>query len=52
MTKPTYKRKYLIGGLLTVSEGQSTTMAGRMPAGRHGAGPVAEKLHIETKDTR
>ena len=48
MTKATYKRKHLIGSLLTVSEGESMTiMAGSMGEGRrHGAGAVAKHLHL------
>ena len=33
MTKATYKRKYLTGGLLTVSESESMIMAGIREAG-------------------
>ena len=45
MIKLTYKRKYLMGGLLTVSESM-TTMAGSVAEGRHGAGAGAESLHL------
>lgn len=49
MTRETYTRKHLIGGLVTVSEGESIAiMAGGMAADRqidrHDPGAVAESL--------
>lgn len=46
MSKSTYKRKHFIGGLLTVSEGESTITAENMAAGRYGPGAAAESLKI------
>lgn len=45
MIKLTYKRKYLMGGLLIVSESM-TTMAGSVVEGRHDAGAIAKSLHL------
>lgn len=47
MTKVTYKRNHLTGGLFAVSEGDSmTVMMGSIVACRRGDGAVAESLHI------
>lgn len=43
MPKATLKRKYLLRGLLTVSEAES------MAVGRHGAGEVAESSILSYK---
>lgn len=45
MTNTAYGRKYLIGALLTVSEGETMSMSESMVAGRRGAGAVAKILH-------
>lgn len=47
-TKATYKRKHVIGSLLTVSEGTSIIiLEGSLVAGRqHNTGAVAESLHV------
>lgn len=45
MIKLTYKRKYLMGGLLTVI-GSMITMIGSVVEVRHGAGAEAESLHL------
>jgi hypothetical protein len=52
MTKATYNRKYLIGGLLTVPEGEAVTSMVESKAGSHGAGTVAGGLHFETATTK
>lgn len=45
MSKPNYKRKHVIGSLLTVLEGEPmTTIAGSMASG-HGAEAAAERSH-------
>lgn len=51
MTKVTYTRKHTVGVLLTVSEGESMTiMAGAwQQRSRHGAGAIAESLHLTYK---
>lgn len=50
MIKATYKRKYLVGGLLTVAEGESMSiMEESVAAGRHGTGAIAENSHVTHK---
>jgi hypothetical protein len=41
MTKATFNRRHLIGGLITVSEGESMTRS--VVADMYGAGAVSEK---------
>lgn len=51
MTKVTYKRKPLTGGLLTLSVGESMTSSVglRTEADRHGVGVIAESSHLTHK---
>jgi hypothetical protein len=45
MTKATYRRKHLIGSLITVSEGESIIIMTGSVTGRHSTGAVAKSLH-------
>jgi hypothetical protein len=51
MTKATYRRKHLTGGLLRVSESQSMTIIveNMVQAGQHGAGAIFESLHLSVR---
>lgn len=48
MVKATYKRKHLIGGLLTDSEDESMTIVvgAWHQAGRHGVAAVSERSYL------
>ena len=50
MIKATYKRKHLIGGLFTVTEGEAMSIIPQnMVESRHSAGVVAERLHLDSQ---
>lgn len=49
MTKATHKTKHLIGGLLSVSDGQSITI---LPVRKHGAEAEAEDFTSGTTESK
>ena len=52
MTKATYKRKHLIGGFFTVTEGEAMSIIPQnMVKSRLSAGVVAERLHLDSQFT-